>query len=162
MNPNTNAPLVQMGETDPDALVTAAMRERYAMPAVVVAALKQSGKRLAVKMMALIESEKFDRLPIDTQLRVTEFVYDRAFGKAESASSSLALQHRIEQAAGGPQDAFTNGKRLKELEGRIQFPEMRKVKSAKISTVPASPPSDTYEGGEVIAIPDYFKSRKVV
>jgi len=177
MTTNTNAPLVRMGETDPDALVTAAMRERYAMPAVVVAALKQSGKRLAVKLMTLIESDDFDRLPIDTQLKITEFVFDRAFGKSESASSSLALQHRIRKDTGEIGDSISNSKRLKELDNRVQFPEMRKIKSAALQSATEKSPdgmtSSTPNGGdgprrvshsraeglkgEVIEMPKYFK-----
>jgi len=134
-----------MDETDPDSIITAAMAERYAMPAVVVAAMKQAGKHISIKLLKLVESEKFDSLPINTQLRLAEFIFDRAFGKAESAAVSIALNHKMNPQIATSSDSSS---RLRAIESRRQFPEMRKTRSA--SKVPAS--GGESDGGE--ASPD--------
>ena len=112
------------------------------------------------------------------------FIFSRAFGKAETASASLALQHRVAPQISG--DAMTNSKRLKELESRIEFPEMRSIAKATDAPVALQSADDTdsqslnFEdlpsaktgksprrkerhsrdepsaGGEVINIPNYF------
>ncbi len=136
-----NTTIVRMDETDPDSIITAAMAERYAMPAVVVAAMKQAGKHISIKLLKLVESEKFDTLPINTQLRLAEFIFDRAFGKAESAAVSIALNHKINPQITTSSDSSS---RLRAIESRRQFPEMRKTRSA--SKVPAS--GSESDGGE--------------
>ena len=137
-----NTTIVRMDETDPDSIITAAMAERYAMPAVVVAAMKQAGKHISIKLLKLVESEKFDTLPINTQLRLAEFIFDRAFGKAESAAVSIALSHKINPQTAQTSDAST---RLRAIEQRRQFPEMRKTRSASRKddgSDPGETPSD--------------------
>ena len=122
-----DSPIVRMDQIDPDSIITAAMAERYAMPAVVVAAMKQAGKHISIKLLQLVESEKFDKLPISTQIKLAEFIFDRAFGKAESAAVSIALNHKINPQITQSSDAST---RLRAIEQRRQFPEMRKTRSA--------------------------------
>ena len=145
MNDN---PVVKMeGEfLDPDALMHAAMQERYAVPAVVVAALKQSGKKVAIKMMKLIESDRFDKLPIQTQLNIAEFVFDRAFGKAESASVSMALNHKISNNGGNPEHE-ANGRRIRELEQRVVFPELARTKTARAIAGEVTPSETSGDAG---------------
>ncbi len=140
-----DSPIVRMDQIDPDSIITAAMAERYAMPAVVVAAMKQAGKHISIKLLQLVESEKFDRLPISTQIKLAEFIFDRAFGKAESAAVSIALNHKINPQIAQSSDAST---RLRAIEQRRQFPEMRKTRSASRpsqddgSSEPNGAPSD--------------------
>lgn len=126
-------PVVNMDEhLSFDNVVNAAMVERYAMPAVVVAALRQAGKTVTMKLLALVESSKFDSLPIETQMRVIEFVFNRAYGKAETATASL----NIIQRNGGLQQAdATMANQLKEIEQRMasreqKFPEMQRAQKA--------------------------------
>ena len=114
-------------------LMTAVMRERYAMPTAVVAALRQTGKLLTLKMLRLVASEKFDKLPVSTQLAVFNSIMDRAFGKGDSALAALALQEKMgaltpEKAEGG--DA---AKQLEDIEARMEFPEMRTRRPAKVA-----------------------------
>jgi len=116
-----------MDQIDPDSIITAAMVERYAMPAVAVAAMKQAGKHISIKLLQLVESEKFDNLPVSTQIKLAEFIFDRAFGKAESAAVSIALNHKINPQITQSSDAST---RLRAIEQRRQFPEMKKTRSA--------------------------------
>ena len=123
----SDSPIVRMDQIDPDSIITAAMAERYAMPAVVVAAMKQAGKHISIKLLQLVESDKFDSLPISTQIKLAEFIFDRAFGKAESAAVSIALNHKINPQITQSSDAST---RLRAIEQRRQFPEMRKTRSA--------------------------------
>ena len=119
--------IVRMDQIDPDSIITAAMAERYAMPAVVVAAMKQAGKHISIKLLKLVESDKFDTLTVATQIRLAEFIFDRAFGKADSAAVSIALNHKINPQITQSSDAST---RLRAIEQRRQFPEMRKTRSA--------------------------------
>lgn len=130
----TDNTVVRMDQTDPDSIITAAMAERYAMPAVVVAAMKQAGKHIAIKLLKLVEDDKFDDLPVSTQLRLAEFIFDRAFGKAESAAVSIALSHKINPQVHQSSDSST---RLRAIEQRMQFPEMRKTRSASRAHIPA-------------------------
>jgi len=127
----TDSTIVRMDQTDPDSIITAAMAERYAMPAVVVAAMKQAGKHISIKLLKLVEDEKFDSLPVATQLRLAEFIFDRAFGKAESAAVSTALSHKINPQIAANSDASS---RLRAIEQRRQFPEMRRTRSASKET----------------------------
>ena len=123
----TENTIVRMDQIDPDSIITAAMAERYAMPAVVVAAMKQAGKHISIKLLQLVEGDKFDTLPVSTQIKLAEFIFDRAFGKAESAAVSIALNHKINPQIAQSSDAST---RLRAIEQRRQFPEMRKTRSA--------------------------------
>ena len=129
-----NAPLVDMDEhLSFDNVVNGAMIERYAMPAVVVAALRQAGKHAVMKLLTMIESDKFDKLPIDKQLQIINLALDRAYGRSETASSSLSVIQR----AGGlkPQTDATMSTQLKAIEERMQsrqqrLPEMRRAQRA--------------------------------
>ena len=127
MKTRSALPIVSF-ETSADKMINAAMRERYSTPAVVVAAMKQAGKHMSLKLLRLIESEKFDELPVNTQLRVAEFVFDRAFGKADSSVQAMALSTKI-SGANSLADSG-NSKRIRELEGKIVFPEMSKARPA--------------------------------
>jgi len=135
----TDSTIVRMDQTDPDSIITAAMAERYAMPAVVVAAMKQAGKHISIKLLKLVEDEKFDSLPVATQLRLAEFIFDRAFGKAESAAVSIALSHKINPQITQNSDASS---RLRAIEQRRQFPEMKRTRSASKETDSAA--NDTH------------------
>ena len=134
----TDSTIVRMDQTDPDSIITAAMAERYAMPAVVVAAMKQAGKHISIKLLKLVEDEKFDSLPVETQLKLASFIFDRAFGKAESAAVSIALSHKINPKITANSDASS---RLRAIEQRRQFPEMKRTRSA--SKEPDSAANDT-------------------
>ncbi len=124
---STALPIVSF-ETSADKMINAAMRERYSTPAVVVAAMKQAGKHMSLKLLRLIESDKFDTLPVSTQLRVAEFVFDRAFGKADSSVQAMALSTKISGSESLANSG--NSKRIRELEGKIVFPEMSKARPA--------------------------------
>ncbi len=134
---STALPIVSF-ETSADKMINAAMRERYSTPAVVVAAMKQAGKHMSLKLLRLIESDKFDTLPVTTQLRVAEFVFDRAFGKADSSVQAMALSTKISGADSATNSG--NSKRIRELEGKIVFPEMSKARPAAraIAEIPDS------------------------
>jgi len=139
--------VVRMGDGDPDSIITAAMAERYAMPAVVVAAMKQAGKHLSIKMLKLVESDKFDKLPVATQLKVAEFVFDRAFGKSDSAAIALALSHRVNPSP-TLQDK-TASSRLRTIEQKLPFPEMQKTRSERLSLPSGSPDVSSKRDGNL-------------
>jgi len=139
-NDGFDLPVVRMGDGDPDSIITAAMAERYAMPAVVVAAMKQAGKHLSIKMLKLVESDKFDKLPVATQLKVAEFVFDRAFGKSDRAAIAMALSHRVNPSP-TLQDK-TASSRLRTIEQKLPFPEMQKTRSERLSLPSGSSPED--------------------
>lgn len=86
---------------DVDAQLEELSRKRFAMPPVVIAALRQAALKGTHRLLQMIEDDAiFGKMRPQDQLRVIELVMDRAYGKAETASSS-ALTHAKADALTG-------------------------------------------------------------
>lgn len=72
-----------------DAAMEEMMQKRFAMPPVVIAAFRQAAMKGAVRLAQLVQDdEKFSKMRVADQLKVLEMVFDRAYGKNETASAS--------------------------------------------------------------------------
>ena len=88
--------VVNMNEHfDVDDAMEELLKRRYAMPPVVVAAFRQAAMKGAMRLAKLVEDDdKFSKLKVSDQLKVLEMVFDRAYGKNETASSSAIAATR--------------------------------------------------------------------
>jgi hypothetical protein len=121
------------------------LAERYAAPAVVVAALKRAGKIAAFRLLAMLEDERFADLPVKTQLEVLNLALDRAYGKIDSQVQVARVR---DAAAANQSDSLSLGKQLDKIEGWTP-PEMRKSSGAASRNGRVRPaPPDPFEGGE--------------
>lgn len=121
------------------------LAERYAAPAVVVAALKRAGKIAAFRLLAMLEDERFADLPVKTQLEVLNLALDRAYGKIDSPVQVARVR---DTAAMNQSDSLSLGKQLDKIEGWTP-PEMRKSSGAASRNGRVRPaPPDPSEGGE--------------
>lgn len=117
--------------------VSVLSQERFAMPPVVVAALRQAGKMATLRMLQIMQDDKkFNALKPTEQMKLMEMVMDRAYGRAETASSSLNLLARTGQLQGT--ENTTHSAQLAEIEKRmeeraVKYPEMRSITSDAVS-----------------------------
>ena len=81
--------VVDMTHFNLDDAMDVASRERFAMPPVVIAAFRQTAQKGLLKILKLVESDKFEKLKVVDQLAVMSLVLDRAYGKSETATSSM-------------------------------------------------------------------------
>ena len=109
--------VVDMTNFDMDSEMDELIRKRYSMPPHVIAALKQAGQLAAMRLLQLVgDDKKFDKLRPTDQLKVMEMIFDRAYGKSESASSNELASLRIGDANGG--DKSDHAKQLEAIEAR--------------------------------------------
>lgn len=114
---------------DVDATLEAIAKERFAMQPAVIAALRQAAAKSAQKLLNLVSSDDFGKLPVDKQVRVFELVFDRAYGKAETASSSMVAMHKT----GNVSTTTDHSRDLDRIEQRMQqrsirYPELSKAR----------------------------------
>lgn len=132
---------------DVEASLEAAVNERFAMPAPVIAAFRQAAMQTAQHLLNTVSSPDFSKLPIKDQIKVMELVFDRAYGKSETASSSmLALSKTGQLDSNGD-----HGKQLEEISARMdrtdrKFPELKKARATRQVALASQPSqSDTQE-----------------
>lgn len=116
---------------DIDATMDALATERFSMPPVVIAAFRQAAMKGAQKLNEMISSDKFDGLKTQDQLKILEMAFERAYGKSETASSSLQTLHKTGQLSSDND----HGKALDQIEARAKskdrkFPELAKARVA--------------------------------
>lgn len=116
---------------DVDATLDALATERFSMPPAVIAAFRQAAMKGAAKLLTMIESDGFDKLKTQDQLKILEMTFDRAYGKSETASSSLATLHKTGQL----ETSTGHGDALDQIEARAKsrdrkFPELTKARVA--------------------------------
>lgn len=126
-------PVVRMDQHfDVDATLEAVAKERFAMPPPVIAAFRQAAMGGAGHLLNLInDKENFSKLKVQDQLRVLEMVFDRAYGKSETASTSMTALHKTGQG-----NSSDHGKQLDQMEQRMKkrnsnFPELKSSRSAR-------------------------------
>ena len=114
-----------------------ATADRYAMPTISVAMLRQGAQKGLHKLLGIIESDKFDELDLRDQLGLVKFFTDHAYGKADSALAALALAHKTGTDPGNSGD---HAAQLDAIEARMgeAYPELKDSNPA--SEAPASQP----------------------
>lgn len=111
-NPN----VVDMENFDLDESLEELAKRRYAMPPVVIAALRQAGNKATARLLKMVEDDSiFDKLAPKDQLRLIEVVMDRAYGKSETAAGHDLTQARLN---GDPSKNSDHAKQLDELKKR--------------------------------------------
>ena len=127
------SPVVRMDEHfDVDEAMEALSRQRYAMPPVAIAAFRQAALKGSIKLLKLVEGEDFDKMTTRDKLAVLEMIFDRAYGKAETASTSAITAHKTGEGTAKNSD---HGKQLAAIEARMaarkqRYPELEKAASA--------------------------------
>lgn len=99
-----NGPLVDMSENfdvqegdSMDDLVQA----RFSMPPAVIAAFRQAASKSAARLLDMVNDDaKFDKLRTVDKLKVMEMIFDRAYGKSETASTAALAAFRTGQDDG--------------------------------------------------------------
>jgi hypothetical protein len=124
------SPVVKMDEHfDVDEAMEALSRQRYAMPPVAIAAFRQAALKGSIKLLKIVEGEEFDKMSTRDKLAVLEMIFDRAYGKAETASTSAITAHKTGE---GTQQNSDHGKQLAAIEARMaarkqRYPELEKA-----------------------------------
>jgi hypothetical protein len=124
---------------DVDSTLEAVARERFAMPTPVIAAFRQAAMKGVSHLLTMVEDkDTFQKLKPQDQLKVLELIFDRAYGKSETASTSMVAMHKT-----GSVKSNDHGKQLDVIEQRMidrkrQFPELKQARSASPRTVGAA------------------------
>ena len=95
---NTNV-VIDQSNFDVDEALEKLAAQRFSMPPHVVAAFKQAGALAVAKLLKMMQREDFDKLPIKDQMLVFNLIFDRAYGKSETASTSELTNHKIGAAS---------------------------------------------------------------
>lgn len=128
-----SSPVVKMDEHfDVDEAMEALSRQRFAMPPVAIAAFRQAALKGSIKLLKLVEGADFDNMSTKDKLAVLEMIFDRAYGKAETASTSAMTAHKTGE---GVKDTSDHGKQLDTINARMaarkqRFPELEKAAAA--------------------------------
>lgn len=86
-----------------------ALRERYAMPDVVNAALQRAGAIAAKRLLDLMENDaKFESLTPSKQVAIIERVLDRVYGKSDSFATAALVATRAEAPRGSDKSHLTS------------------------------------------------------
>lgn len=81
---------------DVDGAMEELANKRFAMPPVVVAAFRQAAMKGAQRLLNLVENDaQFEKMRVSDQLRVLEMVFDRAYGKNETASTAMLASAKV-------------------------------------------------------------------
>lgn len=108
--------VVNMDHFNVDAQLEELAKRRYAMPPAAIAALRQAGQAAAGRLLKMVTDEKtFTSLAPKDQLALLNLVLDRAYGRAETASSNDLANQRMNGKEGNEAD---HAKQLEAIEAR--------------------------------------------
>lgn len=81
---------------DVDATMDELVQKRFAMPPAVVATFRQAAAVGAMRLLNLVSDEKaFNGLRAADKVRILELIFDRAYGKSETASNHDLTQVKV-------------------------------------------------------------------
>lgn len=142
------AQVIDMDNFDVDEAMEQVMRKRFAMQPAAVAAFRQAAAIGVKRLLAMVSDDaKFDKLSTSDKLKVLEMIFDRAYGKTETASMSDMTNYRTGQdSEKGNKERHST--QLSEIADRMKqnrralpdqrqhevFPELRQKRSAMHST----------------------------
>lgn len=110
-----NMPTVNMDNFNIDEELENAFNQRFAMPPIAIAAFRQAALKGAVKLMQMVESEAFDKMPTKDKIDILNLIFDRAYGKSETASNSAITAMKTGQG----QNNSDHGKQLTAISERM-------------------------------------------
>ena len=96
---------------DVDEALEELTKARFSMPPAVIAAFRQAAQLSAMKLLNMIADEKFDKLSVANKLKIMDMIFDRAYGKSETASSASLAAHKT-----GELDNKDKGKHAEQLD----------------------------------------------
>lgn len=142
------AQVIDMDNFDVDEAMEQVMRKRFAMQPAAVAAFRQAAAIGVKRLLSLVADDaKFDKLSTSDKLKVLEMIFDRAYGKTETASMSDMTNYRTGQdSEKGNKERHST--QLSEIADRMKqnrralpdqrqhevFPELRQKRSAMHAT----------------------------
>lgn len=97
---------------DVDAELDKLAQERFSMPPAVIAAFRQAAQLSAMRLLTMVSDDaKFDKLSMNAKLKIMDMIFDRAYGKNETASSAQLAAHKT-----GALDSPDKGKHAEQLD----------------------------------------------
>lgn len=96
---------------DVDEALEELTKARFSMPPAVIAAFRQAAQLSAMKLLNMIADDKFDKLSVNNKLKIMDMIFDRAYGKSETASSASLAAHKT-----GELDNKDKGKHAEQLD----------------------------------------------
>lgn len=112
-----NQQIIDMENFDLDESLEELAKKRYAMPPVVVAALRQAGLHATKRLLNMVSDEDaFEALSAKDQLRLIELIMDRAYGRSETASGNDAAVAKLGENTGRTSDHAQQLDQLRERE----------------------------------------------
>ena len=97
---------------DVDEALDKLAHERFSMPPAVIAAFRQAAQVSALRLLSLVsDEEKFNRMSTNSKLKVMDMIFDRAYGKSETASTAAVAAYKTGQG-----DSADKGKHADQLD----------------------------------------------
>jgi len=134
------------------------VRRRFAMSPVAIAAFRQAAVHAVKRLLHMITDDAtFEKMTVSEKLKVMEMVFDRAYGKTETASTSELTNHKTGQG----RDNSDHASQMDAIQQRMQsqrpqigsgngpiFPELKSRRSTREAVRPS--PSVADDGGNVV------------
>lgn len=115
-------------------------KARFSMPPVVVAAFRQAAQISAMKLLTMVADPKFDKLSVAARLKIMDMIFDRAYGKSETASTAALAEHKT--GGGEQRDKGKHAEQLDAIASRAASVSTRRQPD-KLS----SPRGDSFDDG---------------
>lgn len=117
--------LVPRGGKGDDEIHRAAIQHRYAMDSVSQKLLKETGRRAAMRLFAMLgDDDKWDKVGPRNQIALMELALNRAFGRVETVTAEEKLVSDKDTVSGALPSY------LRSLAGTLDLPELRGAKAA--------------------------------
>lgn len=148
MDEQNNIPIDMATHFDVSEELDKLAAQRFAMPPAVVAAFKQAAQVATMRLLTMVSDEAtFNKLSTNSKLKVMDMIFDRAYGKNETASASQLANHRT-----GAEGSTDKGKHAQQLDAIAE----RAAAQASLSTRrhparlrgPAGPGDSFDDGGD--------------
>lgn len=115
------------------------LNARFAMQPVVVAAFRQAAQLAAARLLSIMSDDsKFNKLSPKDQAKFMELIFDRAYGKSETASTSTLTDLKTGQGA----NHADHGNELRAIEARA----MERARRNGPARIASDKPADGAEG----------------
>lgn len=120
-------------------------RKRFSMQPAVIAAFRQAAAKGAQRLLELVDDdEKFDKLRTREKVEILNMIFDRAYGRSETASSYDLANFKTGELSSS-RSKSTHAAQLSALEARMKeksagksvYPEMSGATPASEATRPA-------------------------
>lgn len=135
---NASNVTVDMSENyDVSAQLEELSRKRFSMQPVAIAAFRQAAAKCAQRLLNLVDDDaKFGKLKVREQIEIMNLIFDRAYGRTETASAADLASLKTDPAANS--SAAAHGQQLREMEARL-LQKAQVTSSASGRNAPSSP-----------------------